>query len=425
MRRVAVVGGGPAGTAAAKTAAACGVEVVLIEAEPELGDRWRDDRGLPEGVEHLVGSEAWAIEPVAGGHRVHVRTGAAGGPERTGRAVEARALVLATGAHDRVLPFPGWDLPGIHTTQAVLAGTAGIAAGERVIVAGTGPFLPPAATTLLEAGARVTAVLEAGDPVAAFLARPAGVLADRTGAGELARHTTALAGRDVPISRRSAVMAARGRDRLTAVLAARLDERWAPVPRSVRRFEVDALVVGFGRTPCLDLAVAAGCAIEDGFVAVNAAQATSVAGVFAAGELTGIGGAAAAEGAVAGAAAAKLLGARVRAPIRRLRRARAGRRFAAALAEAYPIGPGWRGWLSEETPVCPCEGVSYGELRRALPEPDEGVSPQLTLATGAGLGWCRGRRCGRNIAELVGEAEDLGGGGLAAPVPLGELAEER
>lgn len=420
-----VVGGGPAGTAAAKAAAACGVEVVLVEAEPEPGDRRRADRRRLDGVEHLAESEVWAIEPVAGGHRVHVRTGPTDGPDRTGRAIEARALVLATGAHDRTLPFPGWDLPGIHTTQAVLAGTAGIAAGERVIVAGTGPFLPPAATSLIEAGARVTAVLEAGDPVAAFLSRPAGVLADRAGAGELARHTAALAGHDVPIARRSAVMAASGRDRVTAVLAARLDEHWNPLPRSLRRFEIDALVVGFGRTPRLELAGAAGCAVEDGSVAVNAAQATSVSGVFAAGELTGIGGAAAAEGAVAGAAAAKLLGARVRAPIKWMRRARAGRRFAAALAEAYPIGPGWREWLSEETPVCPCEGVSYGELRRAMAGPGEGGSRQLELVTGAGLGWCRGHRCGRNIAELAGQAEDLGHGGVAAPVRLGELAGER
>ncbi|WP_051815770.1 NAD(P)/FAD-dependent oxidoreductase, partial [Glycomyces tenuis] len=398
--------------------------------------RW-DARGagaraeLPDEVEHLPESAVWAIEPVPGGHRVHVRTGPVDGPERTGRAIEARALVLATGAHDRALPFPGWDLPGVCTAGAAraMARDQGIAVGERVIVAGTGPFLLSAAVSLVEAGARVTAIFEAGDPVPGFITRPGGALAGWTKAGELARYAATLARHDVPLCRRSAVIAAFGKDRVEAVLAARLDRDWRPVPHSLRRFEVDAVAVGFGFTPQLELAVAARCDLEDGFVAVNAAQATSVPGVFAAGDLTGVGGAdlAAAEGAVAGAAAAKLLGARVRAPIGAMRRVRAGRRFAAALAEAYPLRPGWREWLREDTPVCRCEEVAYGAFRRAVEELDVGDARVLELATGAGLGLCQGRICGRSVAELAGlpeTADAFARRPIAAPVRLGELAED-
>lgn len=432
MRRVVVVGGGPAGTAAAEAAASHGAEAVLIDAAAALGGRCggRAPDRAPEGVEHLADSVVWAIEPMTDGHRVHVRTGPVDALERTGRAIEARALILAAGARDRVLPFPGWGLPGVHALGEVsgLVERGVIAGGGRVIVAGSGPFLVPAAVALAEAGAQVTAILEASDPLSGMLARPGGVLAGRSKTREAARYAAALARHDIPLRRRSAVVAALGEERVEAVFATRVDEDWYPVPNSLRRFEVDAVVAGFGCTPQLEPAVAAGCAVENGFVAVNAAQATSVRGVFAAGDLTGVAGAdvAAAEGRVAGAAAAKLLGARVRAPVRELRRVRAGRRFAAALAEAYPIRPGWRDWLREGTVVCPCEVVVYGEIREAVEDAGLGGARSLAAATRAGVGWCRGRICGRNVAALAGlpEADVFADGPLLAPVRLGELAEE-
>ncbi|GAB3661985.1 FAD/NAD(P)-dependent oxidoreductase [Glycomyces tarimensis] len=439
MSRVVVVGAGPAGMAAASAAAASGVEAVLVDAAAKLGGQYhrQDGRvpgerfGLPDGVEHLSESVVWAIEPTARGHRVHIRTGPADSPDRTGRAIETRALVLATGAYDRTVPFPGWDLPGVYTAGAAqaLAKGQGIAIGERVMVAGTGPFLLRAAASLCAAGARVEAILEANDPVTGWLSRPGGALAGWRKSGELARYAAVLARHGVPIVRRGAVMAALGADRVDAVLAAHVDADWNPVPHTERRFEVDAIAVGFGFTPQLELAIAARCEIAGGFVAVNAAQATSTPGVFAAGELTGIGGAelAADEGDVAGTAAAKRLGARVRPPVRALRRVRSGRRFAEALHEAYPIRPGWRGWLREDTLVCRCEEVVYGDVRRAVEELGIGGAGPLESATRAGLGLCQGRMCGRNVAELAGlpaeGADAFRRRPMASPVRLGELAE--
>ncbi|GAB3228291.1 FAD/NAD(P)-binding oxidoreductase [Glycomyces halotolerans] len=440
MKQMVVVGAGPAGMAAAKAASAAGVEVVLVDAGPKLGGQYHrqynlvdgDRFELPDEVEHLAESTVWALEPTDGGHRVHIRTGAADDPERTGRVVETRALVLATGAYDRTLPFPGWDLPGVFTAGAAyaLARGQGIAVGDRVMVAGTGPFLLPAAVSLIQAGAHVVGILEANEPVTRWLPRPLAALAGWRKAGELARHTALLARHGVPISTRSAVIAAHGDERVEAVLTARLDRHWHPLPHSDRRFEVDAAVVGFGFTPQLELAVAARCEIEDGFVAVDAAQATSTGGVFAAGEITGIGGAdlAAAEGTVAGTAAAKLLGARVRPPLRAMERVRSWRRFAAALAEAYPVESGWHGWLRESTLVCRCEEVTYGELRRAVTERGIGGPASLEHATRAGIGMCQGRVCGANIAALAGipgVAEGVARRPVAVPVRLGELAAER
>ncbi|MER7174055.1 NAD(P)/FAD-dependent oxidoreductase [Streptomyces mesophilus] len=439
MSRVVVVGGGPAGMAAARAAATAGVQVLLIDSGARLGGQYhrQDARAgaerftLPPGVEHLGESVVWALEPVAGGHRVHVRTGPADGPGRTGRSVDTPALVLATGAYDRALPFPGWDLPGVFTAGAAqaLAKGQGVRVGERVLLAGTGPFLLPVARSLLDVGARVVGVLEAGEPVTGWLARPGGLLAGTGKLGELAGHVASLARHRVPYRRRTAVIEAHGTDRVEAVTTARLNPDWTVVPGSSRRVEVDAVCVGFGFTPQLELAVAARCALADGFVTVDAAQATSVRGVFAAGELTGIGGAelSAAEGTIAGVSAARLLGARPAPPVRALRKARTGRRFAAALDAAHPVRDGWRSWLREDTLVCRCEEVAYGELCAAAREREAYSGRSLKLVTRAGLGPCQGRICGRAVGELTGvqdAAATFARRPIAAPLRLGELAED-
>ncbi|MFC0068414.1 FAD-dependent oxidoreductase, partial [Umezawaea endophytica] len=331
--RVVVVGGGPAGLAAADAAARAGAEVVLVDSERQLGGQYH--RGTAQRadprVRHLPESTAWAAE----GLRLHVRTGPADSPHRTGRVLDADAVVLATGAHDRVVPFPGWDLPGVYTAGAAqaLAKGHGVAVGRRVVVSGTGPFLLPVASSLLDVGATVT-VLEANG-VTGWARHP---LAVPQKLPELARYARLL-GR---VRLRTAVVAAHGDDRVTSVTVARLRPDWT-VCDGVR-VAVDAVCVGHGFTPRLDLAVGLGCDLVDGFVRVDAVGATSVRGVYAAGEITVTGGAdlAAAEGEVAGAAAARAPDP----PIAALRAIRRGRRFAAALAAAHPVPTGRHGWLT-------------------------------------------------------------------------------
>ncbi|MFC7614918.1 FAD-dependent oxidoreductase [Actinokineospora soli] len=357
----------------------------------------------------------WALEAT---RRLHLLTGPADGPGRVGRTVDADALVLATGAYDRALPFPGWDLPGVYTAGAAQALAKGqrVAVGKRVLVAGTGPFLLPVARALLGVGADVVGVLEANRPN--WLARPSGLLAGAGKAGELAGYAATLARHRVPYRTRTAVVAAHGRDRVEAVTVARLDGGWRVRPGTARDVEVDAVCVGYGFVPQLELARAAGCALRDGFVEVDAAQRTSVPGVHAAGELTGIGGAdlAAAEGRVAGLAAAGVADV----PRRALRRVRALRRFAASLAAAHPVRPGWRTWLTDDTLVCRCEEVTY----RALRDGASGARA-LRLTTRAGLGVCQGRVCGPTVADLVGlPADAFTRRPIATPVRLGELAPE-
>ncbi|WP_460444195.1 NAD(P)/FAD-dependent oxidoreductase, partial [Amycolatopsis cihanbeyliensis] len=218
------------------------------------------------------------------------------------------ALVLATGAHDRVLPFPGWDLPGVFTAGAAQALAKGerVLVGERAVVCGTGPFLLPVAASLLEAGGRVPAVLEA-NPAATLLrgwaARGWELVPQAGKAIELAGYATGQLRHRTPYRTGRAVVEARGDGRVEEVVSARLRPDWSPVPGTEQVLPVDAVCVGHGFSPRLELPVAAGCALDRGeFVLVDGDQRTSVAGVYAAGEITGVAGApaAATEGAVAG-----------------------------------------------------------------------------------------------------------------------------
>ncbi|SER70290.1 NADPH-dependent 2,4-dienoyl-CoA reductase, sulfur reductase [Lentzea xinjiangensis] len=388
--RVVVVGAGPAGMAAATTAAGAGAEVVLVDSEPAAGGQFLRGRArfAHPGVTHLTDTEAWLVEDGT----LHLR-----GPAR----LRFDALVVATGAYDRPLPFPGWDGPGVITAGAAQAlAKQGVALGHRVIVSGTGPFLLPVAAALRELGATLVGVYEASSPTR-WLREARAVAANRHKIAELAGYRKVLA----RLETRTAVVAKHG-DRVTV---AKLDRDWRPV--SHRTEHADLVCTGYGFLPRTDLVPHAERTGD--FLDVDDHQRTSVGNVFAAGEVTGIGGAdlAAAEGVVAGAAAAR------RDPPREaLEAVRRGRLFARALARVHAVQPGWRTWLEEDTTVCRCEKVSLRDL------PDATGMRELKLTSRVAMGRCQGRICARNAAELTGVPFDGQRRVIAVPIPLGELA---
>ncbi|NSC21104.1 FAD-dependent oxidoreductase [Streptomyces albus subsp. chlorinus] len=464
-RHVAVIGAGPAGLSAAYAALAAGACVTLVDSAEQPGGQyhrmlpeayaarrperlqhgWRAfDRRRHQVLEHprctwLPETSVWMLERPdpeqarerGGPPRVHLVSGPADGTGRTRCTLDADALVLAVGAHDRVLPFSGWELPGVFTAGAAQALAKGerVAVGDRVVVAGSGPFLLPVAASLLEAGSRVLAVLEANTPVTVargWTRRPWELAAQPGKTAELAEYTVALSRHRVPYRMGRAVVEARGEGRVEEVVTARLRADWSVVPGTEHTVAVDAVCVSHGFSPQLELPVAAGCALgrrqaspseisghpgasspapspTNEFVLVDDGQRTSVAGVFAAGEITGIAGAPAAraEGAVAGWTAAG--GAPSARALRTLLRSRdQGRAFAERLARAHPVGEAWPGWLRPETVVCRCEETDYGSLCAALTD-RAGADPRVVkLNTRAGLGPCQGRICGPTVAELTG-----------------------
>ncbi|RJL36112.1 NAD(P)/FAD-dependent oxidoreductase [Bailinhaonella thermotolerans] len=436
---VVVIGGGPAGMAAAGAAARRGARVALVDAGPAPGGQyfrrpaaalaraagraagpavhdagaWRGLVAGLAGVEWLGGHRVWAVEA---GFAVHCLRG-----ERERVTVAGRRLVIASGAHERVAPFPGWDLPGVMTAggaQALLKGQLVVPPGP-VIVAGTGPFLLPVGAGLAAAGADVRGVFEANALHA--LSRHATAVPPAKVA-EAARYAYALARRGVPYRGRTAVIAAHGDGELSAVTLARVDADWRAVPGTERRVPCATLAVGHGFTPQAELALALGCATRtdpDGaeVVAVDAGMRTSVPGVFAAGEVTGIGGArlSMTEGEIAGLGAAHAY-----IPDRFLRRRARLARFAAALRIAYPVRDGWREGLRPDTVVCRCEEVTAAAIGEAV-ELGAGDARSAKLLSRAGMGWCQGRMCGYAVARLAGGPSPAGRP-VAHPIRLGDLA---
>ncbi len=467
---VAVIGAGPAGLAAAVHAAEQGAVTILLDSAPRLGGQyWRHGKaGLHASADLHHDVEVYRelsrrLDTLVAAQRVSVRlehqvwsmqadeSGCSlsavdrRDPRRPAEVrVQADIVVLAVGAYDRQVPFPGWDLPGVLTAgaaQALLKG-GGVAVGPRVLVAGTGPFLLPVATTLAARGADVIGVHEA-NRTTGWLRRLPAALPQAAKLREAGGYALGLARHRIPLRTGSVVVAAHGAQRLEAVTVARLDRAGRVRERTRRRLAVDVLAVGYGFTTQSELPLQAGCALsatDDGTLAVttDSTQLTSNPRVYAAGETTGVGGAqlAVAEGTVAGVFAARRAGHSPAAPDRAdtavataIRARDRLRRFAAAMHAVYPVPRFWLDTLEPDTVVCRCEEVTVAEVEAAI---DHGArdARSVKLLSRAGMGWCQGRECAYATSCLTaartGQAPDLASGAsrpVAAPIPLGLLAQ--
>ncbi|MFE7181938.1 FAD/NAD(P)-dependent oxidoreductase [Streptomyces erythrochromogenes] len=470
---LAVVGAGPAGLAAAVTAAGLGLRVAVLDAGDRPGGQYyrHPAPGLgaarPEALHHgwaefatreaalrahesagrityLPLHHVWTVVPGGAAPAplwtLHAVVGHA--PDERAAAVTARAVLIATGSYERQLPFPGWTLPGVvgaGGAQAMLKGGL-VLPGRRVVVAGSGPLLLAVAGSLAAAGAAVPAVVEAA-AYTAYAGRVPVLLRNPGKLVEAAVHGGALARHHVRLLTRHAVTEAHGTGRIEAVTVARLDRDWRPLPGTARRIPCDALAVGHGLVPQLELATGLGCATRpgpDGTVALvlDAEQRTSVPGIWSAGETGGIGGAqlALTEGELAAHSVATALrpgrpptpGADGRAGrhLGRLTRRRARlRAFADAMGAAHRPGEGWTGWLRDDAVVCRCEEVPAGRIREAADDLGARDARTVKLLTRAGMGWCQGRMCGPAVAALAGQEPATDRRPFSCPVPLRHLAE--
>lgn len=469
---IAIVGAGPAGLAAAAEAAAAGASAALIDMNARLGGQyWRhapadDEPGAPAPrwhhgwgtyaslakavrageangrIHHLAETHVWAIDRVADGFELQVaRTAEAcesGGHQQLS-GVRARRLILATGAYDRQLPVPGWDLPGVMAAGGIQAfiKVQGVAPGRRVVLAGTGPFLLAAANSVLQAGGEVAAIVESSTLTRWFPRGALGALVPSKGP-EGAQYAAALVKNRVPYLTQHAVTEVIGNGSVTGVRVAKLNAQGAPQPGTERTFSgVDLVGFGWGFTPQTELITQLGAQSRldvDGSPVgvVDQHLESTVPGLFLAGELTGVKGAAGAvaDGRIAGRAAAKA------APRRRDLATRARHAaFAQAMHRAHPVPDGWSEWLTDHTTICRCEEVRYAEVRSAITELHSHDPRRMKGSTRVGMGFCQGRICGfaaqcltnqvhgNDAAAAVTSAEHVSKRPLALPIELGKLAD--
>ena len=451
-----VVGGGPAGLAAASTVARYGVRVVLIDEAAALGglghlrmptggDRVsasfgaeadRDPTGQARalGVELRLGAVAWGV--------FDGRTVAVTGPDGTEH-LAAEALVLAAGAHDRPVPFPGWTLPGVVGAGGALdlMKRHGVLPGRRVLVAGSGPHVLSVASLLMRGGARVAAVAEAS-PMRALWRHAPRMLAHLDVAQRLYRQREALAAAGVPLLTGHVIRRALGDAQVSAAELAPCADDCTPLPGPARAFDVDAVVVGYGFVSSQELARVAGCAhVWDagahGWVPRRSRELEStVPGVFIAGDGARPRGAASAlaEGHLAGLAVAARLGRLGRREYAREASRVRGRLLHLAglervMADVFRVGPGLGALPDGATILCRCEDVTHEAAREAVREGATHVD-EVKMWTRAGMGRCQGRMCGSAIAALVTRATGCAvadAGVLSTrppvrPVPLAGLA---
>ena len=380
---VVAIGGGPAGIAAAVRAAECGVNVAIVDDNALLGGQiWRKSFSLDA---HAGEASLWfrrlekAKVATFCGKRVFYQ------PEPGVLICEGddnvlelryRNLVLATGARERFLPFPGWTLPnvmGAGGLQAIVKSGLPIA-GKRVVVAGTGPLLLAVAAYLRKQRAEIP------------------IFCEQASWGKLARFGLTLLASPkkfaqalqlkremaVTFAANSWVVAAHGTTELESVTISRNGQ--------TEKINCDYLACGFHLVPNVELPVLLGCEIGNGFVQTDELQRTTVPGIFCAGEPTSIGGLelSVIEGQIAGlAAAGNLSDAERLFPERKT-----ARRFARRLEHTFSLRNELRTLPSSDTIVCRCEDVRHSRLQRHT------SWRSAKLHTRCGMGPCQGRICG-------------------------------
>jgi NADPH-dependent 2,4-dienoyl-CoA reductase/sulfur reductase-like enzyme len=438
--------------AAAIAARRHGLEVMVIDDQPGPGGQiWRsvemstrrDDILGPSYVEGRAAAEAFRAsgviyQPGAQLWRVEPGFRAFASRERQAQVIEAKVVILATGAQERPIPFPGWTLPGVLTVGAaqILLKNAGQIPAGPVWVAGSGPLTLLYLVQLLRAGGQVAGYLDttpAGQWRTALRHLPRALRAP----GDLAKGlgwAATLRARRTPVVKDVIEIEALGEERIQAL-------RYRTRNGATATVETNTLLVHEGVVPNLHAALSLDCAVAWNPVQecyapiVDRWGESSQADLFIAGDGAGIGGARAARlrGELAALRVAVKLGrtsedaaALAARPIRRmLDRALAVRPFLDVLFRPRPqvFAP------VDETIVCRCEEVTAGEVRACASVGQLGPT-QIKAATRAGMGPCQGRQCGYTVTRILSAVQNRPPSEVGffhirpplKPVTLGELA---
>lgn len=388
---VLIVGAGPAGLAAACRASESGRVVSVVDDNSDVGGQiWRADLKKEPSKEAAVWFariRSSKIQFINGARVINHLSEKTLLAETPGGVVELRygKLILATGARERFLPFPGWTLPnvmGAGGLQALVKGGLAVK-DKRVTIAGTGPLLLAVAAYLRERGADVLLIAEqtSARSLAAFGLSLTKQMHKTSQAIDLKRRL-----RSVPYFTDCWPIAAYGDNKLAGVTFRRGNKIWDVA--------CDFLGCGFHLVPNLELAELLGCETDNSAVRVNHFQQTSVSDVYAAGEATGIGGLelSLVEGEIAGLAATE----RAQEAQKLSAARRKQQKFSVNLNRSFALREELKQIVEPDTIVCRCEDVRFNRLQ------EHNSWRSAKLQTRCGMGPCQGRICGAAVEFLLG-----------------------
>ncbi len=461
IRELVIIGAGPAGMQAAISAASAGVKVTLIDTSPLPGGQYykplprtfqRDKHGLHNdhadklfshlanpNIELMTETLVWGIFAGADSDTWQVAT-----YNSTGCfSLETKKIIIANGAYDRSISFPGWDLPGVITAGAALTMLKhqNILPGKRVLLSGSGPLQMAAAAQLIDSGAEVVAVLENSPNLKKHGIRYLPALTVQTarireGLGYLRTFLKAKTNYKFGWS----ITNCTGEGQVQQATFGKLNSNGLPIPGTKQIEEVDTVVLGYSLNPNTSLSRMVPCGMEfqplrGGFVPTrNENFETSQPGIYAAGDCAGIGGAPLSEieGRITGSAIAHQLGYISSQEYDAVRKKESGRlareiRFADALGDLFSYLPDLSS-TADDTIICRCEQISLAEIRAAIAIGAQTVT-DIKNITRSGMGNCQGRTCATIIAGILAKETQRpiqAGGFLATrppihPVPLSAL----
>ena len=315
--QVAIVGAGPAGLSAAAVLARCGAQVTAYDENDRPGGQLFKQihkffgsghhgagvRGVELGRQLLAECEAAGVE-ICLSHTVYgIFPGGRLGVTHAGysRIIRAEKILIATGATEKALAFPGWDLPGVMGAGAAqtMVNLNRVLPGRRIIMVGSGNVGLVVGFQLLQAGAHLAAVVEAKSQISGY-----------------AVHANKLMRAGVPILTGHTVLEAHGRDSVEEVTIGRVDERYRPIPGTERTIEADTVCLAVGLTPSIELLRMANVGLTHlppmgGYLPLHSGTlCTTNPDIYVAGDVAGIEEASTAmeEGRLAGTAIAAALG---------------------------------------------------------------------------------------------------------------------
>jgi NADPH-dependent 2,4-dienoyl-CoA reductase/sulfur reductase-like enzyme len=420
MNAVVIVGAGPAGIRAAQTLVAHGVRPVLLDEAARGGGQIyrRQPANFKRSPVKLYGfeaSKASALHQTIDELREHLDYrpetlvwNAEDGALDTlheGRAarLEFSRLIVATGATDRILPVPGWTLPGVYSLGAaqIALKFQGCAIGERVVFAGSGPLLYLVAYQYAKAGAKVVAVLDSS----AFSAQVRALPGLRSQPATLAKgiyYRAWLTAHGIPVHQGASLTQINGQQRVQS-----LNWRNAKGPQHI---DCDAVAFAHGLRSETQLADLLGCAFawnplnRAWLPQRDSAGRSSVAEVYLAGDGAGIMGADAAEMAGERAALALLEDIGYLIPPERPAHLEHSLKrigdFRQGLERAFAFPEDWATGIADDVTVCRCEEVRAGDIRDVVREGHWEIN-RVKAHCRVGMGRCQGRMCGAAAAEII------------------------